>query len=76
MATTLRLSQWEQDTVRQKAIKINKMLVQVGKQPMRDSEILHLILQFVLPNLATDGGEIVVRSPDDGEILFSLDDWT
>lgn len=44
MAATLRLSVSEQEQIRQKCIEINKLLVKMGKQPMRDSELVHKIL--------------------------------
>lgn len=61
MAATLRLTQWEQDTIRQKAIRINQALVKAGKMPLRDSELLHLILNNVIPFMDVEEGVVVIR---------------
>ena len=75
MAATLRLTEREQELIRQKAIKVNKMLVNTGRQPLRDSELLHLILAKTIPHLDVVDDEIVVRSSDDPEMVaFSLFD--
>ena len=61
MAATLRLSEWEQETLRKKAIKLNHGLVKFGKVPLRDSEILHRILVNTLPYLESgEEGEPVI----------------
>jgi len=45
MPTNIRLTQQEQEQLRQKAIEINKLLVKQGRQPLRDSELVHKILE-------------------------------
>jgi len=57
MSKTLRLSDGEQEAIRQKAIEINRLLIKQGMQPMRDSELVHKILEKSLPyvRLGTDG---------------------
>ena len=37
MPTNLRFTTWEQDELRKKAVEINKLLVKMGKQPLRAS---------------------------------------
>lgn len=44
MPVTLRLSHAEQEALRQKCVEINKLLVKKGRQPLRDSELAHFIL--------------------------------
>lgn len=45
MATNVRLTHNEQESLRQKAIEINRLLVKQGRQPLRDSELVHKILE-------------------------------
>lgn len=44
MPATLRLSNLEQEALRQKCIEINKLLIKKGRQPLKDSELAHFIL--------------------------------
>lgn len=64
MGKTVRLSDAETELLRQKAIEINKLLVKNGHPPLRDSELIHKILEKSLPyvQLGKDG-EIVVETP-------------
>jgi hypothetical protein len=57
MPTNVRLTTVEQELLRQKAIEINKLLVKQGRQPLRDSELVHKILEKSLPyaQVSTDG---------------------
>lgn len=45
MPATLRLSNNEQELLRQKCIEINKLLIKMNKQPIKDSELAHLIIE-------------------------------
>ena len=45
MATNVRLTTAEQEAIRQKAIEFNKILIRQGKQPMRDSELVHILIE-------------------------------
>jgi hypothetical protein len=49
MAATLRLSNGEQEALRQKCIEINKLLVKQGRMPIKDSELAHFILERATP---------------------------
>ena len=62
MPTTIRLTNAEQEAIRQKAIEINKLLIKQGKQPLRDSELVHKILEKSVPyvQLGTSG-EVVIE---------------
>lgn len=44
MPATLRLTTEEQEALRKKCIEINKLLIQKGREPVRDSELAHEIL--------------------------------
>jgi hypothetical protein len=46
MVQSVRLSEAEQEKIRNKAIDINKLLVKKGHQPLRDSELVHKILEL------------------------------
>lgn len=45
MPATLRLTAAEQELLRKKCIEINKLLIKQGKQPLRDSELAHFLLE-------------------------------
>lgn len=45
MSKTVRLSDAEQEAIRQKAIEINKILINRGQAPLKDSELVHKILE-------------------------------
>ncbi|MEF9673167.1 hypothetical protein QNM99_17250 [Pseudomonas sp. PCH446] len=61
MATNVRLTAGEQEAIRQKAIEINKLLIKQGRQPLRDSELVHKILEKSVPYVRlSESGEIVV----------------
>jgi hypothetical protein len=58
----LRLSKIEQKNLRDAGIKINKKLIMAEMQPVKDSELIHLILNDVLKRIAvTKRGEIIVE---------------
>ena len=44
MATTMRINDLEQEAIRKKAIELHKRLVEAGKAPVKDSELVHAIL--------------------------------
>ena len=61
MPTNIRLTQVEQEQLRQKAIEINKLLVKQGRQPLKDSELVHKILEKSLGYAHLNGsGEVVL----------------
>lgn len=61
MPATIRLSNSEQELIRQKAIEINKLLIKHGQQPLKDSEIVHKILEKTVPYIQVNAsGEIVI----------------
>lgn len=64
MPTNLRLTDWEQEELRKKAIQINKILVAKGLQPLKDSEVAHKILEKSIRYAEVgESGEILVITP-------------
>ncbi|AOE88318.1 hypothetical protein THL1_6021 (plasmid) [Pseudomonas sp. TCU-HL1] len=45
MPATLRLTATEQELLRKKCIEINKLLIKQGRQPIKDSELAHFLLE-------------------------------
>lgn len=46
MATNVRLNDMEQEAIRKKCIEINKLLIGNNKEPLKDSELVHKILDL------------------------------
>lgn len=62
MAATLRLSDKEQETIRTIAIKVNKKLTEMEKAPLKDSELVHRVLEVALKNVSVNlKGEIEIN---------------
>jgi len=58
----LRLSKIEQKTLRDAGIKVNKKLIMDDRQPVKDSELIHIILNDVLKRVTVNKrGEIIVE---------------
>lgn len=51
MTTSIRLTENEKELIRKKSIEINQKLISKGKQPLRDSQIIHEILEKALPKV-------------------------
>ncbi len=62
MTTNVRLTVREQEALRKKAVSINQSLVKNGKQPLRDSTIVHFLLEEGLSRLevGASGNMIIV----------------
>lgn len=54
MAKTVRINDLEDEAIRKKAIEINKKLVEYGKAPVKDTELLHKILINCIKNIYLD----------------------
>ena len=54
MPVNLRLSKNEEKLTRERCIEINKIFVNSGFAPLRDSELLHKVLERTLPNVKAD----------------------
>jgi hypothetical protein len=62
MPMTVRLNDGEQEEIRKKAVEINRLLIQKGLQPIRDSELVHIILEQSISYIeVTASGKIRVR---------------
>lgn len=61
MAVTVRLSDKEQEMIRKKAVEINQSLIKKGFQPLRDSQLVHEVLEMTIPKLeVTESGTIII----------------
>jgi hypothetical protein len=48
MVQSVRLNDSEQEALRKKAVELNKVLIQKGQQPVRDSELIHILVEEAL----------------------------
>lgn len=55
MATNVRLSDNEQEAIRKKCIEINKLLIKNNREPLKDSELVHKLLDLSIPYINIDG---------------------
>lgn len=61
MAKTVRLSDEEQELIRKKAVILNKRLMDKNKQPLRDSELVHAVIQLALDKIEVSAsGELIL----------------
>ena len=44
MVKSERINDEEQELLKKKAVELNKVLIQKGQQPLRDSEIVHILI--------------------------------
>jgi len=59
MASNVRLNDGEQDAIRKKCIEINKLLIGNNKEPLKDSELVHKILELSISYVKVNSkGEI------------------
>jgi len=57
----IRLNAWEIEELRNKCIDINKKLIRLDKEPLKDSELVHKILELGLKNISVSKeGEIEI----------------
>ena len=62
MAASFRLTQGEQEALRKLGITFNKVLIKNELQPMKESEILHAIIEQALSMAEiTESGKIVLH---------------
>ena len=45
MVQSVRLNDKEQEKLRKKAVELNKTLIAKGQQPIRDSELVHILIE-------------------------------
>lgn len=63
MAKMLRITDEEEEMLRVKCVELNKFLINRGFKPIRDSELVHMILkQTISDAYVMANGEIKVKS--------------
>ncbi len=61
MIKTLRLKDKEQEEIRRKSIEINKLLVNMEKSPLQESELVHILLELSIRYAKlTTRGEVII----------------
>jgi len=61
MAVTVRLNDSEQERLRRKAIELNKVLINRGLEPIKDSELVHRILDQTIESAeVSSSGEVII----------------
>ncbi|MCQ9327740.1 hypothetical protein [Neisseria dentiae] len=59
---SLRIKENQRESLRRLAININRKLVQLGRQPLKDSELAHKLLDEALERAEVkDNGEIHIK---------------
>lgn len=63
MVQSVRLNDQEQEMLRKKAVELNKVLIQKGQQPLRDSEIVHILIEegMELLEVSTSGKVKIIK---------------
>jgi hypothetical protein len=63
MVTAVRLTNNEQEALRKKCIEINKLLIKNNRMPMKESELIHEILEKSITYIQVDNkGEIYIEN--------------
>lgn len=63
MAITVRLNNNEQEAIRKKCVELNKQLINKNLQPLKDSELVHIILEQGIENVEiTNSGKVIVKN--------------
>ncbi len=61
MPATVRLNAEEEKALRNKCIEINKLLIKKEKMPLRESELIHIILEKTIRCVKLDqNGEVFI----------------
>lgn len=61
MVQSVRLNESEQEKLRKKAVEINKVLIQKGQQPVRDSELVHILIEQGIDLIeVNNSGDVVI----------------
>lgn len=63
MVQSVRLNDEEQELIRKKAVELNKILIQKRQQPLRDSELIHILIKegLELIEVGTSGNIIIAK---------------
>lgn len=63
MMKALRIKESQEESLRRLAVNANRKLVQLGKQPLRDSELAHALLNEALERaMVDDNGNLTIRN--------------
>ncbi|WP_413773011.1 hypothetical protein [Acinetobacter sp. ANC 4173] len=61
MVQSVRLNDKEQELLRKKAVELNKALISKGQQPVRDSELVHILIEEGLDHIeVTNSGKLTI----------------
>lgn len=61
MVMSVRMTETEQELIRKKAVEINQKLIKDGHQPLRDSQLVHAVLEQCLPYVEIGSkGQVIV----------------
>lgn len=61
MVQSVRLNDSEQEKLRKKAVELNKVLIQKGQQPVRDSELVHILIEQGIELIeVNNSGEVII----------------
>lgn len=63
MVTAVRLTKEEQEALRKKCIEINKLLIKANQMPLKESELVHKILEKSITCIDVN---------NKGEIIFDI----
>lgn len=64
MPATLRLTNQERELLRKKAVELNKVLINRGLRPLKESELAHIILDKTIAYAKVgSSGDIVIDLP-------------
>ncbi|WP_442781332.1 hypothetical protein [Acinetobacter sp. SH20PTE14] len=57
------MNEQEQELLRKKAVELNKVLIQKGQQPLRDSELVHILIEegLDLIEVGTSGKALIPK---------------
>lgn len=62
MATQLRITKEEQKIFQEKCVEVNKKLIQMGKVPVRESELMHFVLKNAGKHVTVSSkGELIIN---------------
>lgn len=63
MVKSVRLNEKEQEILRKKAVALNKILINKNQQPVRDSELVHILIEkgIDLIEVGNSGNVIVIK---------------
>ncbi|PBJ86940.1 hypothetical protein [Neisseria meningitidis] len=56
----LRIKEEQEESIRRLAINANKKLIQLGREPLRDSELAHILLKAIRCAKIDDDGKITI----------------